>query len=547
MKQITSWNGQVIREMFAAGTAWLEKSAAEIDALNVFPVPDGDTGTNMLLTMRSSLTEAYRISDGTAAEVMSALAYGALMGARGNSGVILSQFFSGLASGLKGKETVGVNDLARALKEAVTKSRKCLTKPVEGTLLTVIRDVSEAARAAAEISDDLLTAMDFIVRSAGDSVARTPVLLAVLREAGVVDAGGQGLYVLLEGAYNHLQGEGEKMRYRKPVIVASSLTHAVRLPPLAAEEQRSYGYCTEFLLQTEKSEKLGPEVLRKKLRHRGDSLIVAGDSSVVRVHIHTFDPGDILHLAGSLGVLHGIRIQNIDDQHQDFIQMQKVKAPAVDIAKVAVVSGNGLSEVFKSIGATAIVPGGDTMNPSTKEVLHIVSTVLADKVILLPNHKNVIPVAKQVQSLSKKKKVVILPTESIPQGVAALLAFDYEASLDENMKAMRKAAAGVKTVEVSRAVRASRLGDGRIRKGQAIGFLNGELVSNGSDMKEVVGDVMEKAEAAKAEIITLYYGAYTKAAEAQSLAESLRRKYGQAEVEVVCGAQPNYNYIISVE
>jgi uncharacterized protein len=542
MKAITSWDGELMRHMFAAGTAWLQKSAAEIDALNVFPVPDGDTGTNMLLTMRAAMDEAYRVGD-AAGEVMEAMACGALLGARGNSGVILSQFFGGLSSSLRGKKSIAVDDLARALQEASVKAYKGVNRPVEGTLLTVIRDVAEGARGAVEISDDLITVMGFVVRAAKDSVARTPALLAVLREAGVVDAGGQGLYVLLDGALAHLKGEGEELKYRRPMLATSGLPQSTRLPPMAAEESRTWGYCTELLLR---GEKLDPVRLRRRLQRRGDSLMVVGDDSLVRVHIHTFDPGGVIHVATSVGVLHQVKVENIDDQHQDFIQMQKVKAPLVNIATVAVVSGDGLAEVFKSLGATAVVSGGRTMNPSTKDLLHAVESVVADSVILLPNNKNVVPAAKQVPALAKKK-VAVVCSESIPQGVAALLALDYGSGLETNVEAMEKACSVVRTVEITRAARPARLNGGRVKRRQPIAFLDGKLVAAGDDMKLLVEEVVGKALEDGSEVITIYYGADTEGSEAEGIAEVLRSRHPGVEVEVVCGAQPHYNYLISVE
>ncbi|MDP2744179.1 MAG: DAK2 domain-containing protein [Dehalococcoidia bacterium] len=542
MKALKSWDGELMRHMFAAGTAWLQKSAAEIDALNVFPVPDGDTGTNMLLTMRAAMDEAYRVGDG-AGEVVQAMASGALLGARGNSGVILSQFFGGLSSSLSGKKSIAVEDLARALHEASIKAYKGVNRPVEGTLLTVIRDVAEGARGAVEISDDLITVMGFVVRAAKDSVARTPALLAVLREAGVVDAGGQGLYVLLDGALAHLKGEGEELQYRRPMLATSGLPQSTRLPPMAAEEARTWGYCTELLLR---GEKLDTVRLRRRLQRRGDSLMVVGDDSLVRVHIHTFDPGGVIHVATSVGVLHQVKVENIDDQHKDFIQMQKVKAPPVNIATVVVVSGDGLAEVFKSLGATAVVSGGRTMNPSTKELLHAVESVVADSVILLPNNKNVVPAAKQVPALAKKK-VAVVASESIPQGVAALLALDYGAGLKTNVEAMEKACSAVKTVEITRAARPVRLNGGRVKRRQPIGFLDGKLVAAGDDMKLLVEEVVGKALEDGSEVITIYYGADTEGSEAEGIAEVLRSRHPGVEVEVVCGAQPHYNYLISVE
>ena len=348
MKQIDCLGGQDLRDMFAAATSWLEKSAPDIDALNVFPVPDGDCGTNMLLTMRSCIEEAYRAPDRSASAVAQAMAKGALMGARGNSGVILSQIWRGLAMGLANKESFNYSDLANALLQASTMAYKGLSKPVEGTILTVVREAASAAQAQASGGNgDLISIMEATVSAANVSVANTPTLLPVLREAGVVDAGGQGLYTILEGALRYLRGEVEQMQFRKPQIIASAIPLTVRLPQMVAADEEIYGYCTEFML---KGEGLDPDKLKTKLKKKGQSLIVVGDESTVRVHIHTLDPGSVLHYAASLATMHQVSIRNMDEQRLDFLEMQKERMPAGDIAVVAVVAGDGLSDVFRSLG-----------------------------------------------------------------------------------------------------------------------------------------------------------------------------------------------------
>ncbi|GAI71821.1 unnamed protein product, partial [marine sediment metagenome] len=455
MRQVATIGGQDLREMFAAATTWLEKSASDIDALNVFPVPDGDCGTNMLLTMRSSIEEAYRAPDRSASAVAQAMANGALMGARGNSGVILSQIWRGLAQGLAGKESFTGSDLAEALLQASTMAYKGLSNPVEGTILTVVREASAAAQAqAASGNDDLISVMEATVSAANESVANTPSLLSVLREAGVVDAGGQGLYTLLDGALRYLRGEVEQMQFRKPQMIASNIPLTARTPQMLTAEEVPYGYCTEFLL---KGEKFDPDKLRTRLEKKGQSLIVVGDESTVRVHIHTLDPGNIIHYAASLGTMHQVSIRNMDEQHQDFLQMQKERMPATDMAIIAVVSGDGLADILGSLGVAATVPGGQTMNPSTKDLLQAIESVASDKVIILPNNKNIVLTAEQVQSLTAKS-IEVVPTETIPQGIAALLAFDYEADFETNAQLMNKAKSAVKTIEITRAIRSTRLG-----------------------------------------------------------------------------------------
>ncbi|TES84862.1 MAG: DAK2 domain-containing protein [Dehalococcoidia bacterium] len=544
MAPTKSINGQDLQEMFAAATSWLEKSSADIDALNVFPVPDGDTGTNMLLTMRSTVEESQLATDHGVSSVAKAMAKGALVGARGNSGVILSQIFSGLSQALDGKDDITGKELADALTKASSVAYAGLSNPVEGTILTVMREAAEAAQAhAATVSDDVVSVVEATVNAAKESVAKTPTLLPVLKEAGVVDAGGQGLYTILEGSLHYLKGEMEQLKLRRPWMVASSIPLTAKSPQMVGVEEVPYGYCTNFVI---KGEGLNPDKLRKRLEKRGQSVIVVGDDSVVRVHIHALDPGDVMSYVGPLGTLHQINIRNMDEQYRDFIEMQKERMPAVEVAIVAVVVGEGLANVFTSLGATFIVPGGQTMNPSTKDLLQAVDVVASEKVIILPNNKNIVLTASQVQSLTKKT-IEVVPTTTIPQGVAALLAFDYEADMETNAQSMNKAKAAVKSVEVTRAVRSTRLGGLDIKKRQAIGFLDGDLVAVGDKPDAVVQDVLARVKLDEVEVITIYYGDDTTSAEAEEVGATLDKQHSQLQVEVVQGGQPHYNYIVSVE
>jgi len=544
MGKASSITGRDLKEMLAAATAWLEKSAADIDALNVFPVPDGDTGTNMLLTMRSTVEEAYRAPNNSASGVAKAMAKGALVGARGNSGVILSQIWNGLAQGLADKESVNGAELADAMIKASEVAYKGLSNPVEGTILTVVREAAVAAQEhAATGGDDAVSVLEAAADAAKESVANTPTLLPVLMEAGVVDAGGQGLYTILEGSLHYLKGEVEQLKLRRPWMIASSVPLTAKVSQMAAADEMPYGYCTNFVIQ---GEELEPDKLRKRLEKRGQSVIVVGDESAVRVHIHTLDPGDIMSFVIPLGTLHEINIRNMDEQYRDFLEMQKERMPAVEIAIVAVVVGEGLSNVFASLGATFIVPGGQTMNPSTKDLLQAVEAVPSEKVILLPNNKNIVLTAEQVQSLTKKT-VKVVPTKTIPEGVAALLAFDYEADLEANVQNMEKAQAAVKSIEVTRAVRATRLGGLDIKKKQAIGFLDGDLVAVSDKAEDALTEVLDKVNLDAAEVVTIYHGADTNSTEAEKVGTAVREKYPQLQVEVVQGGQPHYNYIASVE
>jgi len=544
MRQTKFITGQDFREMFVCATAWLEKCASDVDALNVFPVPDGDTGTNMLLTMNSSMEEAYRAPDNSSSAIAQAIAKGALMGARGNSGVILSQILRGIAQGVAGKESLTGADFASALQEASVMAYKGLSNPVEGTILTVTKDAAAAARKLVEEGDpDFTEVIEIAVKAANESVANTPALLPILRESGVVDAGGQGLYTLLEGALHYLRGEVEQIQFRKPQMIVSSVPLVGRPPEMIAADEIPFGYCTEFML---KGERLNTEKIRSKLEKKGESLIVVGDESTARIHIHTLDPGNVIHFVTSLGTVHQVSVRNMDEQHRDFLEMQKDKAPAVDMAIVAVVAGDGLAEVFTSLGVTAIVPGGQTMNPSTRDILQAVESIASDKVIVLPNNKNIVLTAEQVHTLTEKD-VEIVATETIPQGVAALLALDYEADLETNGNIMRQAIPLVNTVEVTRAVRSTQINNIKVKKKQAIGLLDGELVAVGNNPTEVLHETLSKLDVSGKEIVTIYFGADTTQAEAERASTMAREEHPQLQVEVVRGGQPHYNYIVSVE
>ena len=542
-RQTDSCSGQNLKEMFASATVWLERNANEINALNVFPVPDGDTGTNMLLTMRATMEEASRSSDHSASAISRAMARGALMGARGNSGVILSQIFKGLAKGLDDKAVFNGRDFATALTEASSLAYKGVSQPVEGTILTVVREAATAAQATAAEEKDVESVVEAATAAAKTAVARTPSLLAVLRDAGVVDAGGQGLSVMLEGIMHYLSGETEELRLEETTATVSVRPAKPSGQVSLEQKEQVYGYCTEFLLA---GEKLDPEKIRERLASLGESLLVVGDEETVRVHIHTFDPGSALSYAISLGVLHQIKVQNMDDQHEDFLELKKVAPPAAEIATIAVVSGGGLEQVFKSLGVATIVPGGQTMNPSVQQLLEAIETAPSEKVILLPNNHNIVLTATQAQALATKK-VEVVPSETIPQGVAALLAFNHEQGLEKNIAAMKESISTVRTGEVTIAIRSMKYGDLPVKEGQAIGLLDGEMVAAGGSPEELLQEMLSKLNLAEGGIITIYYGAGVGQTEAEALAESIRQKYPDQEIEVVAGGQPHYHYIFSVE
>jgi DAK2 domain fusion protein YloV len=536
-------DGQTLKEMFASGTAWLEKSAPDINAINVFPVPDGDTGTNMVLTMKFALEEARPNSDSRVSSMAKSLARGALMGARGNSGVILSQFFRGFAKGFEGKTNFDGGDFARALAGGSQTAYKGIAKPVEGTILTVLKDASKAAQEAVRNDGALVSVLEAAVRSAEQSVARTPSLLPVLKEAGVVDAGGQGVYVLLDGALQFLKGEAPKMQYRRPRLVVTGKESVPRVALMSTRMETPYGYCVNLVLE-------GPDLnldkIEKDLNKKGQSLIITGDDALVRIHIHSFEPGEILKYVTKLGKLHDITINNMDDQYVEFIKMQRERMPQTDIAMVTVASGDGFFKLLNSLGNIIIVPGGHTMNPSVHELWQAVESAPSKNVILLPNNKNIVSAASQIHSLTSKK-VKVIPTRNIPQGIAAFLAFNYDLNLEQNAQAMERAVSRVKAVEITRAVRGTRLDGLEIKKGQFIAILDDEkLIARADKTGDVILEALGKAGAEKAEIITVYYGAEIQDTEAQEIAREIRARY-RAEVEVVYGGQPHYSYVISLE
>lgn len=535
--------GHELKEMFSAATSWLERNASAINALNVFPVPDGDTGTNMLLTMRATMQEAASLQDDSASVIAQAMSRGALMGARGNSGVILSQILRGIAEGLGSSVSFGPREMALAFERASILAYKAVSSPYEGTMLTVIKDAAKAAKqAAASNGSHMLFLMEMVVKEAKSSVERTPELLDILKESGVVDAGGQGLYIMFEGILYYLRGDVEKMQLLET-------KYPVMLQPayVAARSQKTqdkvYGYCTEFIIE---GNGLNPDLVRKTIEAKGDSVMVVGDETTIKVHIHTTQPGAVLEFGTTWGSLHDLKIQNMDDQHEDFLQTRRSPVPAPCTAVISVVAGKGLENIFSNLGNTAIVPGGQTMNPSAQEILQAIELVPSDKVIVLPNNKNVILTAQQAAKLSTKS-VNVLPTSFIPQGIAALLAFNCEMELEANLFEMNKAVERVKSIEITEAVRASKIGKLSIKKGDYLGIIDGKIRIACANLWGAVTSAIDAAGLEKAEIITLYYGADIKEDEAQSLGKALRDQRPDLQIEVVEGSQPHYSYIISVE
>jgi len=534
----TPCDGRELRRMLESSTAWLEMHVDLINSLNVYPVPDGDTGTNMYLTMQAALREMSTIADNSISAVVHALAHGALMGARGNSGVILSQVWRGMAKQLDGKECLTASDWAFALREGAVTAYKGVMRPVEGTILTVAREAAEAAVLAAAERDDIKYVLERVVNQAGYALEQTPYLLPVLKEAGVVDAGGQGLYIILEGILRYLRGQQPSLA---PVTRAGARLEHERAP------ESKYGYDIQFLID---GQDLPLDEIRETVMGMGDSALVVGDANTIKVHVHAEEPGRIISYATSKGTLRDVVVENMQEQYQQFLieqgQRQVTAQPLSDIATVAVVHGEGLRRVFESLGVGAIVPGGQTMNPSTEELLEAISGLSTDKVIVLPNNPNVILTAQQAQRMCDKQ-VVIVPTKTIPQGISALLAFNYQSDLKTNIDLMERAASQIQTVEITSAVRSVQISGLKIQKGQFIGLLNGELVEAGDDLQQVTQRVLQRIDIGRYEIITVYWGDAVTQEQAENLVSWIAKYYPDKEVELVEGEQPHYFYIISAE
>jgi DAK2 domain fusion protein YloV len=542
MKRAVTLSGSELRSMLIAGTGWLEKIVVDINALNVYPVPDGDCGTNMLFTMRASLAEAARLTDNASiSAVAEAIARGALMGARGNSGVILSQIWRGLFEGLKSRETVDIYDLAQALKEASVVAYKALSNPVEGTILTVMRDAASAAgKEASNTRASLVSVMKAVVDAARASVINTPNLLQVLKDAGVVDAGGHGLFTLFEGALLHLKGNTDS---RSPELLTINLPLVTQQSRFLSSEEDSYGFCTQFMVE---GENLDLAELKSSLESMGKSVIVVGDKKAIRVHIHTQKPDEVTKVASSYGKLVDIDINDMDEQHIEFLILHQEKMPRFGTAIIAVVNGDGMINAFSDLGVSAIIPGGQTMNPSTMDILQTVEKVTANNVILLPNNKNVIPTANLIQPLTKKN-LKIIPTETIPQGISALIAFVPEDDFESNVEEMTEAMTKVRTIEITYATRTTMINNINIKKGEIIGLLDNELLVAGNNSEDCIFQLLEQVDIKDAGIVTIYYGKDAEETKARKISSGITKLYPGLEVGVVNGGQPYYDYIISVE
>ncbi len=551
-RRISVFDGQDLKKAMMGGAAWLAEHRDAINALNVFPVPDGDTGSNMSATMQAAIRAIEASAETSAGVIAAKLSHGALLGARGNSGVILSQILRGLAQGLDKKQTFTATDLAFAMQAAQQLAYRAVLKPVEGTILTVVRETAVAARASAERGDDLVTLVQEMVVAARQSVARTPDLLPTLKQAGVVDSGGQGFCTILEGIWRYMRGEAS--------LDIVSQASASPLPAVAIEPagkkgrvqiEEEFGYEVVFLLH---GEHLDVEDIRQHIIDMGGvSTVVAGDEKMLKVHTHTEWPGKILDYGVGLGSLLDINIENLQEQSlayaaESAAEHAQDEAPPLtqQIATVAVVSGSGFEKVFEGLGVSSIVPGGQTMNPSTEELLAAINAVPSPQVIVLPNNSNVLLSARQALDLCEKEALIV-PTETMPQGIAALIRFNYEADFTTNCEAMAEAANSIHTAEITTAVRSTQHGGLRVREGDYIGLVDGNLAIAGSDMQRVIRETLQHMDMQKFEIVTLYYGEGVSAQEAEETARRIKQLYSQLEIEVIDGGQPHYAYILSAE
>ncbi len=559
-----------------AALSWLEANQQEINDLNVFPVPDGDTGSNMYLTLRSAVEEARDAPSPEAVDsVLAAAAHGSLMGARGNSGVILSQILRGFAQGVAQRSRVDTAGIALALTEASAVAYRAVMKPTEGTILTVVRDAAAAAATAASETDDIRVVLDRVVLEAHAAVERTTDQLQVLRDANVVDAGGFGLAVILEGFARAIGASLDSAP--APTVIRRSGEPPLRLPPrpgdleatgtatsrhgaaAVAPREQGWGYCTEFLIN---GPGLDIDTIRAELSALGESALVVGDAELVRVHIHTGDPAGVIAVASSRGRMSKLKVEDMSAQHHDVLARAEAAeaeavpaaiepaahplAPPKAIGVASVAPGDGFRDILRSLGADSVVSGGQTMNPSIEDLLNGVRAVNADNVILLPNNGNVILTAEQVNPLADGCEVRVVPTRNLPQGISALLAFDPTATLDENCERMLAAIATVRAVEVTHAVRDTSVNGHTIKVGDVIAVVDDEITQVGNDYLTVIEAVLASQESAL-ELVTVYRGDEVTAADADALVATLRDTHDGTEFELHVGGQEHYPYVLSLE
>ena len=558
--EINTINATLFAKMFLAGAKNLESKKEWINELNVFPVPDGDTGTNMTMTIMAAAKEVAALEDPTMEVLAKAISSGSLRGARGNSGVILSQLFRGFTKGIKKYEEIDVAILAAAFQKAVETAYKAVMKPKEGTILTVAKGAADKALELAENDISLDDFLKQVIEEADAVLAKTPEMLPVLKEAGVVDSGGQGLVQVLKGAYDAFLGK--EIDYTVEPAESTKKAPAQEKEAPAQAEIR-FGYCTEFIIMLEKEYTPQTEQEFKGfLESIGDSIVVVSDEDVVKVHVHTNDPGKAISRALTYGSLTRIKIDNRREEHQEKLikdaakvaeqqkfeeEERKKMVPPKPVGFISVSIGEGIGEIFRELGVDYLIEGGQTMNPSTEDMLRAIEEVNAETIYILPNNKNIILAANQAKLLTKDKEVIVIPTKTVPQGITAVVTYSAEASVEENTEAMSEEIKNVKTGQITYAVRDTHIDDKEIHEGDIMGIGDHEILAVGKEIQDVTLETIALMDADDAELITVYYGEDTKAEDAEKLEQALTEKYPSCDVEVYAGGQPIYYYVVSVE
>lgn len=546
-------DAKLLAKMFLAGAKNLEVKKEWINELNVFPVPDGDTGTNMTLTIMSAVKEVNGITDLTLETLAKAISSGSLRGARGNSGVILSQLLRGFTKRIREHEELDAVTLARAIDKGVETAYKAVMKPKEGTILTVARGVADKALELAEDAEDLQSFFEDVLAEGNRVLQRTPEMLPVLKEAGVVDSGGQGLMVVLEGAFDAFMGKEIDLTFD-----AGESAKVVKISP-QAEADIKFGYCTEFIIVLDEKFTEQDEVeFKSYLSSIGDSIVCVADDEIVKIHVHTNDPGLAIQRALTFGSLSRIKIDNMREEHQEKLikDAEKVAAKQAEedaqktrkeVGFISVSIGEGFGEIFRELGVDYLIEGGQTMNPSTEDMLNAIARVNADTIFIFPNNKNIILAANQAKALTKDKNIVVIPTKTVPQGITAVINFVPEKSVEENEKAMLEEIQRVKTGQITYAVRDTHIDDKEIHQGDIMGIGDYGMLSVGRDVVSVAKESVEAMVDDESELISIYYGEDFSQEEAEKLGEELEELYDFCDVEVNCGGQPIYYCIISVE
>ena len=546
-------DAKMLSKMFLAGATNLDHKKEWINELNVFPVPDGDTGTNMTMTIMSAAKEVTNADQSDMAAVCKAISSGSLRGARGNSGVILSQLFRGFTKSVSSKKELNVEDLAEAFEKAVETAYKAVMKPKEGTILTVARGGAEKAR---ELLDDGCSDLETYIREVilymDEVLAQTPEMLPVLKQAGVVDSGGQGLMEVLKGAQDAFLGKEIDFSISESTPISGGNKSGYEAQ---AETDIKYGYCTEFIILLNKTFNIKMEMdFKAYLESIGDSIVVVTDDDIVKVHVHTNDPGFAIQKALKYGALSNLKIDNMRLEHQEklFKMEQKSEAEEVmmekkDTAFIAVSIGDGMNEILRGLGVDYIIEGGQTMNPSTEDMLNAIDKVNADNIIILPNNKNIILAANQAQSMVEEKNIFVIPTKTVPQGITAVINYVPDLSVEENVAVMEEEIGNVKTGQVTYAVRDTSIDDKEIKQGDFMGIGDKGILSVGTDMSDVTVKMLQEMVDDDVELISIYYGEDVKEEDASAFHEKVEAMYPRCDVELQYGGQPIYYYLISAE